>query len=323
MTHSEHDTPASAPPRGAPSAGSGQPAGPVSPSAQAPSPAPSVADLVEQQAVDAIFAVVRADRLVARSGQPYLALQLRDRTGAIPGRVFRDADAVLARFKAGDAVRVRGRVERFRGLLQIEVQGLVRAEGVDPKLLLPTAYRDVEELEGFLEHLAREVHDAGLQGLLLSVLGDARLREALRTAPCSRGGHHAYLGGLLEHTVAVAQLCWELCELHPRLDRDLLVTAAVLHDIGKIREFDYAGSIELSQEGRMLGHVELGLQILAGHRPAALTDDRWLSFTHCVLTHHGPEVTPTRAFQSFEALALYRVNAVDAQLKFAFEHGLG
>ncbi len=300
-------------------------AGPGAVASQPPgaSVAPAtVAELVEQQAVDGIFAVVRAERLMSRNGQPYLTLELRDRSGWIGARVFRDADAVRARFKAGDAVRVRGRVERYRDALQIDVHQLVRAEGVDPKLLLPAAYRDVDELEGFLEHLAREVHDAGLQALLLAILGNPQLREALRTAPCSRGGHHAYLGGLLEHTVAVAQLCWELCEIHPRLDRDLLVTAAILHDIGKVREFTYAGAIELSDEGRMLGHVELGLQILAAHRPPGLADDRWLSLTHCVFTHHGPDVTPTRQFQSFEALALYRVNAVDAQLKFAFEHGL-
>jgi len=265
---------------------------------------------------------VRSERLITRTGQPYLALQLRDRTGMIPGRVFRDADGVAARFTPGDAVRIRGRVERFRDALQIDVHQLVRAEGVDPQQLLPTAYRDLDELEGFLDHLAQEVHDAGLRELLERILGDAALRTELRRAPCSRGGHHAYLGGLIEHTVAVAQLCWELCELHPRLDRDLLITAAIVHDLGKIREFTYAASIELSTEGRLLGHIELGLQTIAAYRPAQLADDRWLSLAHCVLTHHGPEATPTRSFASLEALALYRVNAVDAQLKFAFEHGL-
>lgn len=284
--------------------------------------APTVAELAEQQLVDGVFAVVRSERLLTRTGQPYLALQLRDRTGTIPGRVFRDADAVAARFTPGDAVRVRGRVERYRDALQLDVQQLVRAEGVDPQQLLPTAYRDLDELEGFLEHLAREVHDPGLRGLLANLLGDAELRAALRRAPCSRGGHHAYLGGLIEHTVAVAQLCWELCELHPRLDRDLLITAAIVHDVGKVREFTYAAAIELSDEGRLLGHVELGLQILAAHRPPELVEPRWLALAHCVLTHHGPEHVPTRSFGSFEALALYRVNAVDAQLKFAFEHGL-
>jgi 3'-5' exoribonuclease len=290
-----------------------------------PSPAPSgptIAELTDQQLVDGTFAVVRSERLITRTGQPYLALQLRDRTGVIPGRVFRDADAVAARFTPGNAVRIRGRVERYRDALQIDVQQLVRAEGVDPQQLLPTAYRDLDELEGFLEHLAREVHDDGLRGLLERLLGDPELRAALRRAPCSRGGHHAYLGGLIEHTVAVAQLCWELCELHPRLDRDLLITAAIVHDLGKVREFTYSAAIELSDEGRLLGHIELGLQILAAHRPAELTEPRWLALAHCVLTHHGADVVPTRTFGSLEALALYRVNAVDAHLKLAFEHGL-
>jgi 3'-5' exoribonuclease len=280
-----------------------------------PAPPPTVAELTEQQLVDGTFAVVRSERLLTRAGQPYLSLQLRDRTGTITGRVFRDADAVAARFTPGDAVRIRGRVERFRDALQIDVQQLVRAEGIDPQQLLPTAYRDLDELD-------QEVYDPGLRGLLDRLLGDAELRAALRRAPCSRGGHHAYLGGLIEHTVAVAQLCWELCELHPRLDRDLLITAAIVHDLGKIREFTYAAAIELSDEGRLLGHIELGLQLLAAHRPPELVEPRWLSLAHCVLTHHGPEQTPTRTFQSFEALALFRVNAVDAQLKFAFEHGI-
>ncbi len=285
-------------------------------------PVRTVSELVDRQAVDGVFAVVRADRLTARSGQPYLALQLRDRTGVIPARVFRDADTISARFKVGDAVRVRGRVERFREQLQIEVQGLVRAEGVDPALLLPTAYRDLPELEGFLEHLAAEVHDPGLRGLLISLLTDAALREELRRAPCSRSEHHAYLGGLIEHTVAVTQLAWELCQLHPRLDSDLLVTAAIVHDLGKTREFTYGASIGLSEEGRLLGHLELTMQLLIAHRPKELGDDRWLSLCHCVLAHHGAASTPTGSFQSYEALALYRLNLVDAELKGAFEHGL-
>jgi 3'-5' exoribonuclease len=292
---------------------------PPDPSAAA---APTVAELSDQQFVDGVFAVVRSERLLSRNGQPYLSLQLRDRTGTIPARVFRDADAVAARYKTGDAVRVRGRVERYRETLQIDVQALVRAEGVDPLHLLPTAYRDLDELEGFLEHLAQEVFDPGLRALLGSILEDTALRAELRRAPCSKNGHHAYLGGLIEHTVAVAQLCWELCQLHPRLDRDLLVTAAIVHDLGKLREFTYGASIELSEEGRMLGHIELGLQTLTAHRPPELDDDRWLSLTHCVLTHHGPEPTPTKSFQSFEALSLYRVNAVDAHVKWAFENGL-
>ncbi len=250
---------------------------------------------------------------------PYLALELRDRTGAIAGRAFRDADVLAGRFERGDLVRVIGRVERFRDELQIEVRGIARAQEADPAAFLPVAYRDLDELDGFLEHLAREVHDAGYRGLLESLLADAALRAEWRRAPCTRAGHHAYLGGLLEHTVAVGTLALETCQLHPRLNPDLLLCAALVHDLGKTREFTYGAEIGLSEAGRLVGHVQLGLQLLAEH---PLPEDRRLALAHCVLTHHGPETAPGRRFGSAEALALYRLNALDASVKGALEHGL-
>ncbi len=271
--------------------------------------------------VDGVFACSRKDRLMARSGSPYLALELRDRTGAIQGRAFRDADVLAGRFDRGDLVRVRGRVERFRDELQVEVREIARAEAADPAAFLPVAYRDVDELDGFLEHLAREVHDPGFSGVLGALLGDGELRAQWRRAPCTRGGHHAYLGGLLEHTVAVGTLALEACQLHPRLNSDLLLCAALVHDLGKTREFAYGASIELSDEGRMLGHLVLGQQVLEPFL-ARLDAERRLALLHCVLCHHGPDAAPGRRFGSAEALALYRLNALDAHVKQALEHGL-
>src|SRR6187551_27556 len=138
----------------------------------------TVAGLRAGDDVDAVFACSRKDRLMARSGSPYLALELRDRTGAIQARAFKDADVLAGRFERGDLVRVAGRVERFRDELQVEVRAIARAEGADPAAFLPVAYRDVEELDGFLEHLAREVHDPGYRGLLDRLLADEALRAA-------------------------------------------------------------------------------------------------------------------------------------------------
>lgn len=271
--------------------------------------------------VDAVFACSRKDRLLARSGSPYLALELRDRTGAIQGRAFRDADLLAGRFDRGDLVRVRGRVERFRDELQLEVKAVERAPEADPATFLPVAYRDVEELEGFLEHLAREVHDAEYRRLLETLLGDEVLRAEWRRAPCTRNGHHAYLGGLLEHTVAVGTLALEVCQLHPRLNSDLLICAALVHDLGKTREFTYGADIGTSDEGRLLGHVVLGQQ-LVDERSAGMSADRRLALAHCILTHHGPDSAPGRRFGSPEALALYRLNALDATVKQSLEHGI-
>ena len=277
--------------------------------------------------MDGVFACTRKERLTARNGSGYLSLELRDRTGTITARAFREADFLSGQFDRGDLVWVTGRVERFRDELQIELAAIRRVdadEGLDPAEFLPSAYRDMEELDGFLEHLVREVYDPDYKRLLDSFLGDESFRAELRLAPCTRAGHHAYLGGLLEHTVAVATLAQETCVLHPRLNSDLLITAALLHDVGKTREFALGAEIGPSEEGRLVGHVVLGQQMVA-ERCARLPDfpaEKALALAHCILTHHGADGVPARRFGSPEALALYRVNALDAAVKGALEHGL-
>jgi len=284
----------------------------------------SIATLRAGDLIDAVLACARKDRLVSRAGSTYLAVELRDRTGSIPARAFRDAELLAGRFERGDLVRVTGRVQRFREQLQIELSDIGRASDADadPASFLPVAYRDLDELDGFLEHLAREVADPALRGLLDDLLADRELRARWRRAPCTRAGHHAYLGGLLEHTVAVATLTLEACQLHPRLDRDLLITAALVHDLGRTLEFTYGAEIGLTQEGRLLGHVELGLRVLHERGRERLGEERHAQLAHCVLCHHGPDMAPGRRFGSAEALALARLNALDASVKGALEHGL-
>jgi 3'-5' exoribonuclease len=285
-----------------------------------------VAELRAGDEVEGVFACTRKDRLTARSGAPYLAVELRDRTGAIPARAFRDADFLAGQFERGDLVWAAGRVERFRDELQVELRTIRRADpgAADPAEFLPVAYRDLDELDGFLEHLAREVYDPDLRALLHSFLGDTSFRADLRRAPCTRSGHHAYLGGLLEHTVAVATLALEACTLHPRLNSDLLLCAAILHDAGKTLEFELGAEIALSEAGALVGHLALGQQLVAdrARRLEAFPDEKLHAVVHCLLSHHGPDALPGKRFRSAEALALYRVNAVDAAVKGALEHGL-
>jgi len=285
-----------------------------------------VADLVPGREVEGVFACVRKDRLTARTGSPYLALELRDRTGSLPARVFRDADFLAGQFERGDLVWVAGRVERFRDELQLDVKSIRKAEAgdADPAEFLPVAYRDLDELDGFLEHLAREVHDRDYARLLDAFMSDTTFREQFRRAPCSRAGHHAYLGGLLEHTVGVATLAHELCLVHPGLNPDLLLTAALLHDVGKVREFELGAEIALSDEGRLVGHLVVGERMIAEQiaRLQGFPEPKALALSHCVLAHHGADSLPARRFGSVEAVALQRLNAVDAGVKGALEHGL-
>lgn len=295
---------------------------------------PTISSLRAGDEVRGVYACVRKDRLKTRTGSPYLALELRDRTGSVQARAFRDADALAGRFERGDLVTVVGRVERFRDDLVVEVSDIRRAqEGGGPgdelaaESFLPVAYRDLDELDGFLEHLVSEVYDPGYRALLDSLLADTELRAAFRRTPCTRNGHHAYLGGLLEHTVAVATLARELCDLHRRLNSDLLLSAAIVHDLGRTREFTYGAEIGLTDEGRLLGHLTLGQQLLNQRFErlgggSGLDDGRRLALLHCVLAHHGPAGVPGGRFGSPEALALYRLNALDAGVKGALEHGL-
>ena len=296
--------------------------------AGAPGAAPtSVADLRAGQRLEGEFACTRKDRLTARNGSVYLALELRDRSGSLPARVFREVDRVGLRFDAGDAVSVSGRVERFRGELVAELDDVRRLEpgSYDPARFLPSAYRSVEELEGFLEHLIGEVHHEGLRAVVTRLIVSGPHAAEFRRAPCTRAGHHAYLGGLIEHTVAVGTLVLETCQLHQRLNSDLLMAAALVHDVGKVREFTYGAEFGISDEGRMLGHLALGAELISGAGGGREPELR-RGLLNCVLSHHGPDAAPGRGgrggFGSPEALALYRINALDASVKGALESGL-
>jgi 3'-5' exoribonuclease len=267
--------------------------------------------------------------LTARNGSAYLMVELRDRSGILAARIFREADRIGLRFESGDAVLARGRLQRYRGDLVAELDDVRRlAPGsFDPAEFLPAAYRSIEELEGFLEHLIREIHDQPLRQATERLLVTGPAAAEFRRAPCTRAGHHAYLGGLLEHTVSVGTLASEACQLHPRLDSDLLMAAALVHDVGKTREFTYGAQFGTSDEGRLVGHLAIGAQLVA-EVVGGLPEERRLALLHCVLSHHGPDAGAARAagsgrgFGSPEALALYRLNSLDASVKGALEHGL-
>lgn len=297
---------------------------------------PTVAELTPGRAFTGRYACARKDRQTTKNGSAYLTLELRDRTGAIPARIFREADRIGVGFERGDVIEVRGRIEQYRGRLSAEIEAARRLDPrqVDPADFLPASYRDREELEGFLEHFLGEIHHPGFRTLVTQMLfsGDdpdrGAVAEAFRRAPCTRAGHHAYLSGLLEHTVAVATLATETCTLHPRLNPDLLVAAVLIHDVGKTGEFTYGAEFGLSDRGRSLGHLQLGAELVNAAftspavRQAGIDPAERDALFACVMCHHGTDPLRLRQFPSPEAIALYRLNALDAQVKTALEHGI-
>ena len=265
----------------------------------------AIAQLEENRTVEGVYAVSRKERLRTRSGAAYLALELVDPSGRISARVWNDVELLDGRFAEGDAVRVLGRVERFRDRLQVDVRALEPAEDADPAAMAPALRRDADELEGFLEFLAAEISHAGLRAAVAQTL-DADTLAAMRALPATPDGHHSYAGGLLEHTVGVATLCRETAQLHQRLRADLLLAAALLHDVGRTRELGRGPVFRATDEGRLLGHVHLGLRMIE-ERAVALDPGVRAELLHAVACHHDP-----RAARTAEASVLYHANQLDA-----------
>jgi 3'-5' exoribonuclease len=261
----------------------------------------TISELAEDRVVEGIYAVRTKRKLRTKSGSTYLALELVDSTGRIEARVWNDVELLDGRFAEGDAVRVLGRVERFRDRLQLEVRTL-EASDVDPASLTPTIRRDADELRGFVEFLVAELSHPALAATVRAVL---RGRD-LGAFPATPDDHHSYAGGLLEHTVGVATLCRETAQLHPRLRSDLLLAAALVHDVGRTIELGPGPAFSVTSEGRLLGHVHLGLRLIE-ERAEGLTSAQLAELLHCVATHHD-----MRAARTAEAAVLYHANQLDA-----------
>ena len=261
----------------------------------------TIAELAEDRVVEAVYAVRTKRKLRTKGGAAYLALQLVDPTGSIEARVWNDVELLDGRFAEGDAVRVLGRVEKFRDRLQLDVRSLEAAE-VDPASLTPALRRDADELAGFFEFLTAEVTHPGLATTVRAVLRD----RDLSVYPATPDDHHSYAGGLLEHTVGVATLCRETAQLHPRLRADLLLAAALLHDVGRTLELGPGPAFSSTAEGRLLGHVHLGLRLIE-ERAEGLNAAQLAELVHCVAVHHD-----ARGERNAEAAVLYHANQLDA-----------
>ena len=273
------------------------------------------------EAVEGVFAVRRKERRLSRQGRPFLALTLADATGAVPALVFDEADFFGEQFAEGDRIRVTGRVSERDGRNSLVVSHLrPAADEVEAEDLLPRSHRDPDELFGFVLHLADEVADPGLRRLLGELTGDDDLARAWRTMPCTRSGHHAYLGGLVEHTVGVAAVVQALSVWHPRVDSDLLLAAALVHDIGHARAFHLGATFELTEEGRLLGHVAIGHEIVSdAARAVSLDPTRRAEILHALDWHHGPPPGQPPNAASPEALALWRANQLETAVKARLE----
>ena len=274
----------------------------------------------ESRNFDGYFLVLSKQQRMTKSNKPYLNLILADKTGQMEARVWEPGDPRIAReFERGDVVKVRGCVTRFDDRCQIKVDHLRKAHESEAAQedMLPATIFDVNELWGRLQATVESIANPDLKRLLEALLGEPEIARAYREAPAARQLHHAWLGGLLEHVVSLLGLAEKVAAHYTMLDRDLLLTGVILHDIGKIRELTWSTGFDYSVEGVLLGHIQMGVDLvektIAGlpNFPERL---RTLVL-HLILSHHGKlEFGSPKLPMIPEALTLNFVDDFDAKM---------
>jgi len=278
-----------------------------------------IRELQSGDAVDQLFLVRDRQLRTARTGSFYLHLELADRSGQIPARMW-DATAELAdSFGPDDFVRVRGRVETYRNRLQLIAEVIEKRPESEADLadFLPATEKDVEAMFGRLVEIAKTVRHPGLRKLLASFLKDKDIAEKFRRCPGAVSYHHAFLGGLLEHTLDVTEMALVAVDQHPNLDRDLFITGTILHDIGKIDEFQYDRAFSYTDEGQLLGHLYMGARMIEERAAdiAELSAETTGVLAHLILSHHGKyEYQSPKLPMTAEALAVHFLDNLDAKL---------
>jgi 3'-5' exoribonuclease len=279
-----------------------------------------VADLAsrENREITAFFAAVSKQVRTGRDGGRYFALTLADRTGQIDGRMWEIDDA--GDFDPGDVVKVRGEVCRFNERLQIKVEKIRRAMTDEYELVdfAPQSQRDIGEMWAELQGWVASVRDPDLKALLEAFLSDEEIARTLREAPAAKGLHHAWIGGLLEHILSLMEMCELAARHYPEVNRDLLLTGVVLHDIGKLRELRWGTSFDYTMEGQLLGHITIGIGMIEQkivaipNFPAA----KRLLVEHLVLSHHGEyEYGSPKLPMTAEAVLLHYMDNLDAKMQ--------
>ena len=274
-----------------------------------------VRELTAGQRVATVLSITARELRTGRDGTPYLRYILADKTGRIPAVLF-EPDTTAMAIPVGAVIAVSGTVTNYRGKRRIRIDTATPGEA-ETSDLIASGLVDMAEVRGELRRLVDSVTSAELRRVLRAVFGDTPFLGRFMSSPGAQSHHHAYVGGLAEHTVAVARVCELLTEIYPHVDRDLLLTAALLHDIGKVDELEFDNSIRYTTEGRLVGHVVMGDRRMreAVHARNARVSSRTLTMlSHAMLSHHGElEWGAPKRPSTLEALLLHHADNMDAK----------
>jgi 3'-5' exoribonuclease len=283
-----------------------------------------IKDIKPGEEVRSVFFAQRKEIRKTRRGDPYISLELTDRSGSVEGKIWDEVARYKDSFAEKDFVAVSGRAGLYQDQLQLEIKTIrkCRDDEVDLDWFLRKSEADLVELEEYLRLRVSEMRNRHLRELLRGLMEDGAFMEKMRKAPAAKSYHHPYQGGLMEHTAAVVRVCERVCDLYPGVDRDLLTAAAILHDIGKVQELECERSISYSDEGRFLGHLVLGDEMVR-ERIAALPGfppELAMRLRHAILSHHGElEWGSPKQPMTMEALILHHVDNLDAKVNSFLE----
>jgi 3'-5' exoribonuclease len=278
-----------------------------------------IIELLEGQATTSYFLAKQVQVRQRKSGEPYLTMVLADRTGELPAVMWEGVDDVAKGLADGDIVKVQAVLGAYHGDPQLTVSRVRRAapQEVSPDDYLPRTDSDPAVLLAALDAAVEAVRDPHLKRLLSELFADPTTRASFGAAPAAKAIHHAVLGGLLEHTVSVVGLCRLLADYYPAVNRDLLLAAAILHDLGKVRELTWDRIFDYTDAGRLLGHITLGA-LMVEERIRAIPDfppDLANSLLHCILSHHGElEWGSPKRPKTLEAIVLHYAENLDGKV---------
>lgn len=281
-------------------------------------------ELKDGDAVEETFLLADKQLRANRNANLYLLASLRDRTGVMSGLMWNITEDQVAHINAGDFVKVKGKVQLYQGTLQMIVTHIQKAacDGLDPNDFHPQSGQDVEKLMARLREILLSIDEPNLRMLMECFLIDEPLMQSFARAPAGIKAHHAYHGGLLEHVVNIAEAATALRPLYPKLDHNLLIAGIFLHDLGKVREMSYETTFAYTDEGQLLGHLVIGVEILSRKiaEVSKLTGEPFpqetaLRLKHMILSHHGTyEFGSPKLPMTPEAIALHHLDNLDAKL---------
>ncbi len=283
-----------------------------------------IRDLEDGMRIEEMFAVKEKSREITKNKKVYIVLKLSDKTGVISGKIWDDAEKKYNTFDKGDIVLVEGYTRVYKGILELTINKIKKCEEGEYELedFIPTSGRNIEEMHRELEALIKSVHNEYLNALLTAIFGDKEFSKKFDIAPGSAGIHHTYVGGLLEHTLNVAKICDTVASTYPEIDRDLLITGALLHDIGKIEEYEVSASISSTNAGKLIGHIVIGTYIIKKNieKIEEFPPELSMSLIHLIVSHHGEyEFGSPKLPQTAEAAALAYADLLDSKTESFLE----